>query len=163
MRQIENTGGLDLRAKLLAMSPTDLKLKPTQHLPRVWAALLDWGLRGASATIAVVADGTVSMYTSAGGGMIGAGQHQQIHMPAARFLKTVEAIVDSLPPATEAPLPREGEAAIVALTYDGMRRGLVELKLLSPKDPFARAWVAGQDLITALRELQDTLEKDQKK
>jgi hypothetical protein len=44
-----------------------------------------------------------------------------------------------------------------------MRRGLVELKLLSPKDPFARAWVAGQDLITALRELQDTLEKDQKK
>ena len=163
MRELDNTGGLDLRAKLLAMSPTDLKLKPTQHLPRVWVALLDWGLRGASATIAVVADGTVSMYTSAGGGMIGAGQHQQIHMPAARFLKTVEAIVDSLPPATEAPLPREGEAAIVALTYDGMRRGLVELKLLSPKDPFARAWVAGQDLITALRELQDTLEKDQKK
>jgi len=162
MRQIENTGGLDLRAKLLAMSPADLKLKPTQHLPRVWAALLDWGLRGASATIAVVADGTVSMYTSAGGGMIGAGQHQQIHMPAARFLKTVEAIVDSLPPATEAPLPREGEAAIVALTYDGMRRRLVELKLLSAKDPFARGWVAGQDLITALRELQDALEKDQK-
>ena len=162
MREIENTGGLDLRAKLLAMSPADLKLKPTQHLPRVWAALLDWGLRGASATIAVVADGTVSMYTSAGGGMIGAGQHQQIHMPAARFLKTVEAIVDSLPPATEAPLPREGEAAIVALTYDGMRRRLVELKLLSAKDPFARGWVAGQDLITALRELQDALEKDQK-
>ncbi len=162
MREIENTGGLDLRAKLLAMSPADLKLKPTQHLPRVWAALLDWGLRGASATIAVVADGTVSMYTSAGGGMIGAGQHQQIHMPAARFLKTVEAIVDSLPPATEAPLPREGEAAIVALTYDGMRRVLVELKLLSAKDPFARGWVAGQDLITALRELQDALEKDQK-
>jgi len=162
MREIENTGGLDLRAKLLAMSPADLKLKPTQHLPRVWAALLDWGLRGASATIAVVADGTVSMYTSAGGGMIGAGQHQQIHMPAARFLKTVEAIVDSLPAATEAPLPREGEAAIVALTYDGMRRVLVELKLLSAKDPFARGWVAGQDLITALRELQDALEKDQK-
>jgi len=162
MREIENTGGLDLRAKLLAMSPADLKLKPTQHLPRVWAALLDWGLRGASATIAVVADGTVSMYTSAGGGMIGAGQHQQIHMPAARFLKTVEAIGDSLPPATEAPLPREGEAAIVALTYDGMRRRLVELKLLSAKDPFARGWVAGQDLITALRELQDALEKDQK-
>ena len=163
MRELDNTGGVDLRAKLLAASPADLSIKPSQHLPRVWAALLDWGLRGSSATVAVVADGTVSMYTSAGGGMIGAGQHQSIHMPAARFLKTVEAIVDSLPPATEAPLPREGEAAIVALTYEGMRRGLVELKLLSAKDPFARGWVAGQDLITALRELQDTLEKDQKK
>jgi hypothetical protein len=40
-----------------------------------------------------------------------------------------------------------------------MRRALVELRLLSPKDPLARAWVAGQDLVTALRELQDALEK----
>jgi hypothetical protein len=163
MRDFENTDRVDFRAKLLAASPAELSIKPSEHLPHVWAALLDWGLRGGSATIVAVADGTVSMYTSAGGGMIGAGQHQQIHMPAARFLKTVEAIVDSLPAAAEAPLPREGEGAIVALTYDGLRRGLVELRLLSPKDPFARAWVAGQDLITALRELQDTLEKDQKK
>jgi len=159
MREIQNIGGLDLRAKLLAMTPAELKVKQSQHLPHVWAALLDWGMRGASATIAVVADGTVSMYTSAGGGMIGAGQHKVIHMPAARFLKTVEAIVDSLPAATEAPLPKEGEAAVVALTYEGMRRGLVELRLLTPKDPLARAWVAGQDLITALRELQESLEK----
>ena len=162
MREIENTGGLDLRAKLLAMSPSELSIKPSAHLPHVWAALLDWGMRGGSATIAVVADGTVSMYTSAGGGMIGAGQHQSIHMPAARFLKTVEAIVDSLPAATEAPLPKEGEAAVVALTYEGMRRGLVELRLLTGKDPIARAWVAGQDLITALRELEESLKKGQK-
>ena len=159
MKELKNTGGVDLRGKLLATAPADLKIKASQHLPHVWAALLDWGMAGGTATIAVVADGTVSMYTSAGGGMIGAGQHQSIHMPAARFLKTVEAIAASLARATEAPLPGAGEAAIVALTYEGMRRGLVELKLLSAKDPFARAWVAGQDLITALRELQDRLQK----
>jgi hypothetical protein len=162
VREIENTGGLDLRAKLLAMRPSELSIKPSAHLPHVWAALLDWGMHGGSATITVVADGTVSMYTSAGGGMIGAGQHQSIHMPAARFLKTVEAIVDALPAATDAPLPKEGEAAVVALTYDGMRRGLVELRLLTGKDPIARAWVAGQDLITALRELEESLKKGQK-
>jgi hypothetical protein len=163
VRETSNTGGLDLRARLLAMSPSELSIKPSEHLPRVWAALLDWGMRGGSATIAVVADGTVSMYTSAGGGMIGAGQHQSIHMPAARFLKTVEAIADSLPEATQAPLPKEGEAAVVALTYAGMRRGFVELRLLTAKDPLARAWVAGQDLITALRELEESLKKGQKK
>jgi len=151
--------GVDLRAKLLGTRPQEVNLRPTEQLPHVWAALLDIGMANGSATVAVVADGTVSMYTSTGGGMIGAGQHDVIHMPAARFLKTVEAIHDSLEPATEAPLPQAGEAAVVALTYEGMRRALVELRLLSPKDPLARAWVAGQDLVAALRELQDTLEK----
>jgi hypothetical protein len=159
LQELRNTGGVDLRAKLLATTPAEIKVKPSQHLPRVWAALLDWGMAGGTATIAVVADGTVSMYTSVGGGMIGAGQHRSIHLPAARFLKTVEAIADSLSPATQAPLPGAGEAALVALTYDDMRRGLVELTRLSPTDPFARAWVAGQHLITALRELQDTIDR----
>jgi hypothetical protein len=152
-------GGVDLRAKLLATKPAELNIKPSAHLPRVWAALLDIGTASGTATVAVVADGTVSMYTSSGGGMIGAGQHQVIHAPAARFLKTVEAIHDSLDVATDAPLPRAGEAAVVALTYEGMRHALVELRLLNARDPFARAWVAGQDLITALRELQESLEK----
>ena len=151
--------GIDLRAKLLATRPDELKLEPTEHLPHVWAALLDIGMVGGSATVAVVADGTVSMYTNTGGGMIGAGQHQVIHAPAARFLKTVEAIHNSLAAATEAPLPKAGEAAVVALTHDGMRRTVVELRLLSVNDPLARAWVAGQDLLTALRELQQSLEK----
>ena len=88
--------GVDLRAKLLATTPSDVNIKPSQQLPHVWAALLDIGTATGSATVAVVADGTVSMYTSTGGGMIGAGQHQVIHMPAARFLKTVEAIHGSL-------------------------------------------------------------------
>jgi hypothetical protein len=149
---------VDLRAKLLGTKPQEVNVKPTEHLPHVWAALLDIGMANGSATVAVVADGTVSMYTSTGGGMIGAGQHKIIHMPAARFLKTVEALHESLEPATEAPLPGAGEAAVVALTYGGMRRALVEMRLLSPKDPLARAWVAGQDLITALRELQESME-----
>ena len=151
--------GVDLRAKVLATTPSDVNIKPSQQLPHVWAALLDIGTATGSATVAVVADGTVSMYTNTGGGMIGAGQHQVIHMPAARFLKTVEAIHGSLDVVADAPLPGAGEAAVVALTYDGMRRALVELRLLSAKAPFARAWVAGQDLITALRELQASLEK----
>jgi hypothetical protein len=148
-----------MREMLLAMRASDLKLTPTEQLPHVWAALLDIGMAGGSASIAVVADGTVSMYTSTGGGMIGAGQHASVHAPAARFLKTVEAIHESLEPASSAPVPGAGEAAVIALTYEGMRRGHVELRVMSPKDPLARAWVAGQDVITALRELQESMEK----
>ena len=148
------SGQLDLRANLLRTTSADLALKPTAELPRVWAAIFDWGMEKGSASIVAVADGSVSMYTSTGGGMIGAGQHDSVRMAAARFLKTVESILDSLDAVQDAPLPGANEFALVALTYDGMRRGLVDLRLLRREDPLARAWVAGQDVITALRELQ---------
>ena len=144
----------DLRAKLLSTKPSDIGLKPSPALPHVWAAIFDWGMDAGSASIVVVADGTVSMYTSTGGGMIGAGTRDTVKMPAARFIKTVEAIHDALGPATDAPLPGPNEFACVALTYDGMRRAVVDLRLLQRADPLARAWVAGQDVIAALREIQ---------
>ncbi len=75
------------------------------------------------------------MYTSTGGGMIGAGQHQVIHAPAARFLKTVEAILDSLPATADAPMPRSGQAAVVALMFEGMRRGPVDEESLKKSSP----------------------------
>ena len=144
----------DLRGNLLRTNPSELGLKPTEHLPHVWAAIFDWGMPSGGASIVVVADGTVSMYTSTGGGVIGGGAHDGVKMPAARFIKTVEAIVDSLSPSTDAPPPGPNEFALVALTYDGIRWGLVDLRLFQRTDPLARAWVAGQDVITALREIK---------
>jgi len=149
------SGAPDLRANLLGMSPSDLSIEPTEELPHVWAAVFDWGMREGSASIIAVADGSVSMYTSSGGGMIGAGEHDSVRVPAARFLRTVESILDSLTAATDTPLPSANEFALIALTYDGTRRAVVDLRLLQRADPLARAWIAGQDVITALRELQE--------
>jgi hypothetical protein len=149
------SGAPDLRANLLRMTPSELALEPTEELPHVWAAVFDWGMKGGSASIIAVADGSVSMYTSSGGGMIGAGEHESVRVPAARFLRAVESILDSLSEATDAPLPQANEFALIALTYDGMRRAVADLRLLQRADPLARAWIAGQDVITALRELQE--------
>jgi hypothetical protein len=138
---------------LLRTKPADVGVAPTAELRHVWAAIFDWGLDTGSASIIAVADGTVSMYTSSGGGMIGAGDHESVRVPAARFLRTVESLLDSLTATTDAALPPANHFALVALTYDGMRRGLVDLRLLRKEDPLAKAWITGQDLITALREL----------
>src|SRR5439155_727819 len=121
--EVTRREGVDLRAKLLATTPNDVNIKPSQQLPHVWAALLDIGTATGSATVAVVADGTVSMYTSTGGGMIGAGQHQVIHMPAARFLKTVEAIHGSLDVVTRA---KELNMPALALTDHGALYGAID-------------------------------------
>jgi hypothetical protein len=74
---------------------------------------------------------------------------------------TVDTVLDSLAPTVEAPLPKTGEVAFVAKTYDGMRRAVAELWLLRPSDPLTLAWIAGQDLITALRELEASKGKPQ--
>src|SRR6267378_4634563 len=153
-----NAAGLDLRANLLGSSPSDYGLKPTAELPRVWAAIMDIGMRNGGASIVAVADGSASMYTSTGGGMIGAGEHPSGRAAGLHFLRIVERVLDAMRPTADAPLPSAGEYAFVALTYDGKRRATeAEGKLSQPTHPLFPAFVAGHELTTAMRLLQEEL------
>lgn len=157
MREMRNDAKVDLRARLLTSSPTEYRLKPTTDLPRVWAALMEVGVPKGAASIVAVADGSASMYTSVGGGMIGVGEHQSGRQTAMQFLKTVEALLELMPVVRDLPLPPTGEYALVALTHDGTRRRVVtaEKNLQDGTHPMFAAFDAGQDLITAMRLLQE--------
>lgn len=159
MREIRNDAKVDLRARLLRSSPADFKLKPTSDLPRVWAALMEIGVPKGAASIVAVADGSASMYTSVGGGMIGAGEHPTGRDAAMHFLKTVESLLELMPAVSDLPLPQPGEYALVALTHDGTRRRLAaaERNVQDETHPMFAAFDGGQDLITAIRLLQEKL------
>jgi hypothetical protein len=159
VKEIGNEAKVDLRGRLVASSPTEFRLKPTIELPRVWAALMEIGVPNGAASIVAVADGSASMYTSVGGGMIGVGEHPSGRLAAMNFLKKVESLLDLMPVATDLPLPRSGEHALVALSHDGTRRrAVVAVKDLEDgKHPLFAAFDAGQDLITAMRLLQEKL------
>jgi hypothetical protein len=91
---------------------------------------------GGSATIVSLADGTTSMYTSGGGGVIGAGQHKGPADASRRFLAVLQANLDLLPGAGACPLPEAETVAFVVLTYDGIRRLEVsERQLAHPPRP----------------------------
>ena len=49
-----------LRSMLLDTDPAALDLSPTADLPRVWAALMEMGFKGATVTLVAVADGSTS-------------------------------------------------------------------------------------------------------
>jgi len=159
VKEMRNDANVDLRARLLSSSPTQFGLKPTTELPRVWAALMDVGVPNGAASIVAVADGSASMYTSVGGGMIGAGEHPSGRQAAMHFLKTVESLLDLIPVAKDVPLPPSGQYALVALTHDGTRRRATaaEKALHDGTGPVFAGFDAGLELMTAMRLLQEKL------
>lgn len=71
-----------LRCQVLALKPNDHGLSDRQP----FAVLMETGYEEAVATLAVIADGTTSLYFSNGGGVIGAGQHAAVRKASSDFL-----------------------------------------------------------------------------
>jgi hypothetical protein len=115
-------------------------------------ALMELGRPDATATILAVADGSVSMYLSTGGGVIGAGEHAAVRGVAARF-RTVAAESRGLLRRTDDfPLPEPGQVRFQVRTLEGAYSGVApEAALQSGRHPLAPLYAAGQDLLTEIR------------
>jgi hypothetical protein len=91
------------------------------QLPNVFGVVVDWSLGDDFATFVALADGTASMYTSAGGGTIGAGGRPGIDAAGAVLLRTVEVQLDRFAHVAAASGPRPGRVTYWALTRAGLR------------------------------------------
>jgi hypothetical protein len=142
-----------LRAQLLALDPAAAGLAPTAALPRVWGVLFELGLERGTATVVSLADGTTSLYTSSGGGVIGAGAHAPVVTATHELLAVVEGHLDAFGDDPDHALPAAGTVAMRALTYAGRRRAdAPEQELGEHRHPLSPVFYAGQDVITAIRE-----------
>jgi hypothetical protein len=110
-----------LRDMVLGLDPRQIGVEPTRELPRVWGIVVDWGTDSGTATFVALADRTASMYTSGGGGVIGAGEHEPVRVAAQRLLEVAEWSVDELPPVRAAGPPDVARVTYWVLTYDGIR------------------------------------------
>jgi hypothetical protein len=72
------------------------------------AVVMDMGQPNGTATVVAVADGTVSLYTSTGGGIIGLGQHEGPRKVAVSLLEFAPKFVGYCQSTTEYPLPASG-------------------------------------------------------
>jgi hypothetical protein len=144
-----------LRQSLLGLDPAEVGLNPGGS--GVWAGMMDMGYPGRRwATLVVVADGTVSLYTSAGGGIIGAGAHPNVRAAGDQWLAALDHHVDLLPAVDPAPLPPEGQVTIRALRYDGQRSvTAAEDDLGHGRHPAAALFHAAHEVITQLRETSE--------
>ena len=142
-----------LRRSVLAASPADFGLAPSERLPRVWAVLVDLEVGADVAALACVADGSTSLYWGSGGGILGEGSGQPVAAAATRLLEVAERVLDVLPEADRIALPVTGSLAFLVLAYEGMRRlEVAEAETLKAGPGAAHELhVATQDVIAALR------------
>jgi hypothetical protein len=144
-----------LRAMALDAVALGLPAPPPEH-PGVSGVIVDIPAGGgAFATLVAMADGTTSLYSSTGGGTIGAGAHPAVAEAAQRLLALVDQRLEEFGEDDETEQPIGPRVRFFVLTPEGRRVADV------PDDAFwgreehelTPVIAAAQEVITALRQV----------
>jgi len=139
-----------LRQQLLTLDPKTIGLSPTSN--RVWAILMETGYPEAVVTLAAIGDGTVSLYFSNGGGIIGVGQHEGPRRACLALLVAAPGFLSYAQPTTDFRLPVTGRTRFVFLTFDGaFAAEAAEDDLGNKRSPLSPLFYKAQDVITEAR------------
>jgi hypothetical protein len=113
---------------------------------------MDMTYPNGTATLVAIADGTTSLYLGSGGGIIGAGGHENVAHDNRHLLVVAEANLASFSTGLADSLPAVNRVLITALTYSGPRRvEALEDDLGHSRHPAAPVFHAAHQVIGALR------------
>jgi hypothetical protein len=113
---------------------------------------MDMAFPGGVASLVSLGDGTTSLYTSTGGGVIGGGNHPPVVEATLAFLDAVGVYAPHFSTTDSDDLPDDGHIRFHALGFDG-RRGVdaLESDLQSRTHELWPLYYSGHQVITALR------------
>jgi hypothetical protein len=112
---------LGLRSQILTLDPNRVGLGGRSGARRIMGCLMETGYPNGTATLVCLSDGTTSLYTSSGFGIIGGGEHEAVVRENPKLLEVLNDQLAHLSPSTDQSLPREGRTIIRAVTADGQR------------------------------------------
>lgn len=118
--------------------------------------MMEIGSAEGTHTVVSLADGTTSLYASAGGGAVGGGAHSSVVAATRHFLAMIEVHLASFeadgdPP----PVPTDGRITFRALTYGGRRCvDAAESDLRGAGHILAPLYLAGNSVIDRLRAVE---------
>lgn len=117
------------------------------------AVLMETGYAEAVATLVAVSDGTVSLYFSNGGGIIGAGEHEVVREVANSLLADAASYTARASLTAEFPLPSRGRVRFYLVTPSGVyTTDALEDDLGEQRHTFSPLFFRGHELIAAIRE-----------
>jgi hypothetical protein len=127
---------------------------PAPEHPDVSGVIVDIPAQGGFATLVALTDNTTSMYTSVGGGTIGAGGHATVVEATHRLLSEVQGRLGLFKRKDDGSLPALGNVRLHLLTPSGRRAEDVSEDSFWGRAPSELMPViaAVQDLMTAIRE-----------
>jgi hypothetical protein len=126
---------------------------PSDDHPNVSGVVVDVPAQGGYATFVALADNTTSMYTSVGGGTIGAGEQQNVAQATQQLLGVVEAHLSFFVEPDDQSLPSGGFVRFHLLSPTGPRRvDIVEDAFWGRvQNPLMPVIAATQQVIAAIR------------
>jgi hypothetical protein len=144
-----------LRNMVFTAKPETVGLNPAAA--EVWGILMETGYPETVATLVALADGTVSIYFSNGGGIIGLGTHPGPQKAGKAFLALAQDYSNSGAAVTNHPLPRPSCTRFYFLTGGGVTT--VEAKeedLGHGRHPLSPLFHQGHELISEIRVVDET-------
>jgi hypothetical protein len=146
-----------LRRMALNVSLADLGLKVAGEEFAAYGVLMETGYAGAIVTLVAYATGDASLYFSNGGGVIGAGKHEDVREAAKTFVAAGQYFLDQMERATECPTPPSGRAHFYLLTDRGIftSQSYPEDELGSGRADLSELFFAGHAVISEIRERQE--------
>jgi hypothetical protein len=146
-----------LRNQILNLDPASAGFLRDAVGNAPWGCLMETAYPNGTATLVCLRDGTTSLYTSSGFGIIGGGAHEAVVRENAALLAALEEHLSEMSSSTDLSLPREGQTVIRALTFDGQRRyEAAEEELGEGRNALSPVFHAAHGVITQLRLIDKT-------
>lgn len=149
---------LQMRGEALNIPVAELQFE--RRRPRVWGAAMELGLSsGGVATLVVYADGTTSLYSSAGGAILGVGARSGVREVSEAFLTAAQPLHNTLDeaPAGDLPLPAPGRVRFYLRTNAGIRTAEAgEDELRAGAHRLSPLFTAGQAVLDEVRPRRQT-------
>jgi hypothetical protein len=143
-----------IRSRALHTEPASLGLSARPGSAQVFGVIMDTTYAPGTATLAVLTDGTVSLCTSTGGGVLGAGDQEPVAAAARRLLTAAESQLGRFSAGGGDGLPRAGETRITVRTYTGpLTLTAPEEELSGGRHPASPVFFAAYRVITELHKL----------
>jgi len=146
-----------LRHQLLALDPASVGLVAAPEDSGVWGVLFELGVPGGSASVVALKDGTTSLYTSGGYGIVGGGAHQHIVTATRNLISTVARKLDLFAPDDSTRAPEPEHMLVRALTHSGRRAaGAADADLVDGTHLLSDVFFAGHEVIAHLRTIDES-------
>jgi hypothetical protein len=145
----------ELRNLALKITPEQIQVKSSEEFPTVYGILMELGMTQAAVTLVILADGTVSLYYETGGGIIGAGGHENVRNAAVRLIQTAEQRLDHFNPTQDFPLPQKGWLKFYLLTFNGILAAEMSQEDLNEENPLSSLVIIGNEVLNELRTVDE--------
>ena len=141
----------DLRNKALSVRADQIGLKPDAANP-IFGMLMETGYEDAVITLSAMGEGSVSLYFSNGGGIIGLGEHEGPRKAGLELLAFANQFLSHLRPTRDFPLPKTGNTTFYVLTINGVLTATAKEDDLGNKRlPLSPLFLKAHEVITEAR------------